>query len=186
MAKKKRKWFCVSINGNLLQEANVNQMLLAFFATFLTLIGIVLVIAITLYILKGIGLMKMAKRGGIKNSWLAFVPVLSIYILGKVAFEDKIMLILLWGLKIFIYSSVVLAFFIRGDLIISILSMILSISQLASTTLSYYAIYKIYDKFSDRAVTMLVLDVLSCGLLEPIFLFAIRNNELRNETAQVA
>lgn len=169
-------------NGSLSQGSNINQVL----TIFISFIGIILVIAIILYVLKGIGLMKMAKRGGIRNSWLAFVPLLSIYILGNVDFEDKIMLILLLGLKIFIYSSVMLAFFIKVDLIISILSVMVSISQLASTTLSYYAIYKIYNKFSDRAVTMLVLDVLSCSLLQPIFLFSTRNNELRNETAQVA
>ena len=56
------------MNGNLSQESNISQVMLTFLATFLTLVGIILVIAIILYILKGVGLMRMAKRGGIKKT----------------------------------------------------------------------------------------------------------------------
>ncbi len=56
------------MNGNLSQESNISQVMLTFLVTFLTLVGIILVIAIILYILKGVGLMRMAKRGGIKKT----------------------------------------------------------------------------------------------------------------------
>ncbi len=174
-------------NGNLSQEAIIAQAL----PTLLAVLGVFLLMAFILYILKGVAVMKMAKKMGIKNSGLAFVPIINSYILGKMAFEDKVMPYLFLGFNIFsflfgsMFSSTILAVFGGSSLNSAELSM-LSTLQAVHMVFAYYLLYKVYKKFSDKAVVMTVFTVLSCGILQPIFLFAIRNNELKNETAQVA
>ena len=47
------------------------------------------VIWLPLFVLQGIGLYTMSKRQGLKHSWMAFVPLLNILCLGKVAGECR-------------------------------------------------------------------------------------------------
>lgn len=54
-----------------------------------------------------------------------------------------------------------------------------SIFSFALSILTAISLYKIYSKVSDKAVLMTVFTVLSLGLLTPIFLFSIRNNEVK-------
>lgn len=173
-------------NDNLSQEA-INQALSAFLLTFLAVIGVILVIAIIFYILKGVGVMKMAQRVGIKNGGLAFVPIIGDYILYKVAFENSVMPVLLLafnigvGLFVNVNSSSILwslqiGTFPFGD--VNIMAIILLVLY---AFFVYYTLYKVYKKFSNKAVLMTVFTVLTFAFLSPIFLFAIRNNEFRNE-----
>jgi len=53
-----------------------------------------------------------------------------------------------------------------------------SIGSFVLAILALSSIYRIYSKVSEKAVVMMVFTVLTCGLLAPIFLFAIRNNEV--------
>ncbi|MBZ4669212.1 MAG: hypothetical protein PWP07_1060 [Epulopiscium sp.] len=48
------------------------------------------VIFIVLYVLKSIGLFGMAKKAGIENSWLAWIPVADMYIMGKLVGKIKL------------------------------------------------------------------------------------------------
>lgn len=41
-------------------------------------------VGLVFYILKGIGLMEMAKDKGVENPWLAFIPIADAYILGQI------------------------------------------------------------------------------------------------------
>lgn len=142
---------------------------------------IFLLVAITFYILQSIGFMKLAKRNDIKHSWLAFVPFANAYICGKVAFEDKVKTFTLLVLKIVstiislsYYSNLVLSYINNNTANISSNTNIFS---LAYIIFLLYASYQIFKKYSEKALIMLVFSILSCGLLIPIFLFAIRNNE---------
>ncbi len=174
-------------NGNLPDADLIGQTLSIFFAVF----GAFLLLAFILYILKGVAVMKIAKKMGIKNSGLVFVPVAGSYILGRMAFEDKVMPFLYLGFNIFsviygsMFSSTILAAFSGSNLNSAELNM-LSTLQAASMVFAYYVAYKIYKKFSNKAVVMTVFTVLSCGFLEPIFLFAIRNNNFKSEVNKVA
>lgn len=53
--------------------------------TFAVVFGIGSLVGIALFILGGFGLYEMAKRIGIKNPWISFVPIFQCYILGKIA-----------------------------------------------------------------------------------------------------
>lgn len=45
---------------------------------------VMLILALGLYVLKGLALMQMAKDCQVKNPWLAFLPIADVYILGKI------------------------------------------------------------------------------------------------------
>ena len=61
-------------------------------------------------------------------------------------------------------------------MILSILGFILSA---IFKIIDFVAHYNIYSKYSKSAIIMTVLDIVSLGILGPIFLFAIRDNELK-------
>ena len=111
------------------------------------------------YILQSIGLMKLAKRNNIKHSWLAFIPVANTYIHGKVAFEDKIKTFTLLGLKIISTASLnallntVLFYFNFNTTAITNNTMTPIISFVYMIFL-FYALYQIFQKYSDKAVIM--------------------------------
>ena len=165
-------------NGNVSPDVQVLSALL------ITLV-VVAILLCAFYILKGFGVMKLAQKSGVKNSGLAFVPIVGSYILGKTAFEGNVMPILFLGLNLIsilhgnLFASAVMSgqILYGGNSYTNAIG-ILSIVQLAYMIFSYCAVYKIYKKFSKKAVVMTVLSVLSCGLLDAIFLFAIRNNNI--------
>ncbi len=174
-------------NGNLSQEAIVNQALPTLLLTFFAIIAVFLVIAIIFYVLKGVGVMKMAKKSGIKNGGLIFVPIIGDYILYKLAFENNIMPILLlafnigFGLFLDMNSSSILWSLQIGTFPFGDINITAIILLVLCTVFAYYTFYKVYKKFSNKAVLLTVFTVITFGLLSPIFLFAIRNNELRSE-----
>ena len=59
--------------------------LLLFLGIFLMVLGVVLVCCLVVCILRSMSLYSIAKRRGIRNAWLAWIPVGSNWILGSVA-----------------------------------------------------------------------------------------------------
>ena len=59
--------------------------LLVALSAFSLALGISGVLGIALFVLKGLGLYRMAKGIGMSNSWLAFIPVANIYVLGSIS-----------------------------------------------------------------------------------------------------
>ncbi len=134
--------------------------------------------------------MKIAKRMEIKHRWLSLVPTADSYIFGKVAFKGNVMPFSFLGLIIIstLISIVAQCFFFSHffnayDISASLVYLGFNVNIFSSlyTILKYDGAYQIYKKLSDKAVVMNVFTVLTFGLLQPIFLFAIRNNEFRNE-----
>lgn len=141
------------------------------------ILGIVLLFVMlfpVFYVFEGYGLMKIAQRHNVKYSWLAWVPVAKSYIYGKIALKSTEKALALFALKAAPLSGfLVLAF---GNSV----GFITSIFSLASMVFFFYAVYKIYKQMSDKAVPMLIFSILSGGVLVPFFIFAIRNNDIRN------
>lgn len=143
---------------------------------------IFLVVLLILYVFESIGIMKLAKRKDMENSWLAFVPFARTYMYGKLAFKDKIT-------PIVYLCAEVLSEVVSIEHILQMFNSLangvtsqtfnLNVFSIVCVVISFCAAYKIFKKYSDKAVLMLVLSILSCGLLAPIFLFAIRNNECK-------
>jgi hypothetical protein len=61
------------------------QLILPFLGLIIGLIIIVIIIAIAIYIYTSLALMKIAKRTGTKNPWLAWIPIANVYLMTQVA-----------------------------------------------------------------------------------------------------
>lgn len=56
-----------------------------FFTVFSVIYGIVFFIALAFFIFNGFGIFKISKNAEIKAPWLAFVPILSVFAMGRIA-----------------------------------------------------------------------------------------------------
>lgn len=135
--------------------------------------GLALVVAFIalggLYLLFSYGLYRMAVRAGIQNSWLAFIPFVQYYTMGKVIKEvrigDFVIPRLEWVLLLtpFVYA---------------ILAQIPFVNVLAGIAyFLFYVIvtYHLFNKYTHSPVMMTIVGLL-LPFMYPIFVFAIRNN----------
>lgn len=162
---------------------------------------IILVVAIALlvgYVLRSIGLHTMAKNRGIKNPWLAWLPVGNYWIAGSIADQyryvakgevtnrRKILLIL--GIATIVLSGVTggvtnamlymgedavkaaLAF----EGIVALVSRVLGIATFVFWQIAMYDLYTSCNP--EKNVLFLVLGIIF-GFLEPFFIFFNRNRE---------
>jgi len=119
----------------------------------------------------------LSKKENIKNPYIAWIPYINRYILGKIAFKsviNAIMLVLLNIIELILLSVILFVKSIEVLYLFVIISLVLSI---VVTVYTYFARYKLYKKYSKSTIIMTILDVVSCGILGPFFIFAIRNNE---------
>ncbi len=56
---------------------------------FVAFYGTLLLFSIAMYIMQGIAFMNMAKKTGVRNGWLAFIPIGNVYIIGRIADAGK-------------------------------------------------------------------------------------------------
>lgn len=144
------------------------EAVLALFAMFGVFFFIAFAIGIAFYVLFAIGLKKIADRENIENSWMAFVPVAQLYLLGQIV-QDRLNI---QNLPIWL-SVGGLGASILGTLIPFVGILII----LAYYVLFYIALHKLYEKYSDKAGLFTALGIIF-GIY-PVFVFIIRNNEAR-------
>lgn len=153
----------------------------------LVILAIVLVFALVSYVLQSVAMYTIAKRRGIKNPGLAWVPVANYWVLGcisdqykyvtrgKVQNRRKVML----GLQI---AAVVLS--IVGTSVEAFVPNASSIFTLANYGVSivslvfwYMALYDLYCSCNpDNGVLYLVLSII-IGVTQPFFMLACRNKD---------
>ena len=164
----------------------------------------VFIVAITTIIFQGIGIMKMHEKLGLKNGWMAFVPVLNQYALGRVAEQyikpdgrksARFSVILLVGGLINVACSTISGFLSGFSsaaggvlavpaetlMIISVIVMIFSLFQMAVSivycVLTYVALWRVYAIFNNQSSTLFLILSIFIGIIQPFLIFAIRNNE---------
>lgn len=168
----------------------------AFIVLLIAFLLVLLAFSLVAYIFSGIGIMKMHEKLGLKNGWMAFVPVLNSYAMGKVAEQyikengkksAKFSIILVIGqiisLVFAIFMVVLLgigAVFLPTS-IYTILDAVLSllsygISFIVSI-ISYIALWRIYAIFSNKNATLYLILSIFLSVVQPFLVFAIRNNE---------
>ena len=113
--------------------------------------------------------MNLAKKKNIPNPWLAFLPVGSSYLIGKLGFEvyqeeSKKNPTLTW-----VTLGIAAGIILFGD---ESFSGILSIALLVFHSIAYYNIFKALSK---NYVVFTVFTVLSDSLLGGVFLYSMRN-----------
>ena len=142
-------------------------------------VGVLLYIIIS-YIFEGISIMSMSKNMGYKNTFTAWIPFYNKYLLGKIA-GNKIMGVIS-GVLSFISIFLGICFYINKELKI-VLFIILTISLIITFILDTMIAHRIYKSRANKYGDILtVFNILSLGLLRPIFLFIIRN---KNEQCSI-
>lgn len=130
----------------------------------------ILILAIFLWILSSLGIMNLAKKNGLKNPWLAFLPCGNIYLIAKMGFEiyaneEKRNSDLTWialGLSI---GTVVLSNRSYSELI-----------NLASLVFNCIAFYNIFKKIHKNYVVFTVFTALTNASLGGVFLYFLTDN----------
>lgn len=129
------------------------------------------------YAFNSYGLYEIAKKEGIRNPYIAWIPYINRYILGKIAFKsivNAIILVILNIIELILLSVILFVKNVEALYLFAIISLLLSI---VVSVYTYIAHYRLYRKYSKSTIIMTILDVVSCGILGPFFIFAIRNNE---------
>lgn len=131
----------------------------------IAIILLFLALIIVGYVLTAIGLQTLAKRSQIEYSWLAWIPVANLYLLGLLIKDKSKIPYIEWILPI----GSVLAGLLSGTL-----ATLVSIALYVVLIMSYYELYRKYSK------SYVLLTIFSAILpfVIPFFIFAIRNNEL--------
>ena len=128
--------------------------------------------SIVLYILSALGLKKLADNRGIENSWIAFIPVLQVYILG----------LLIEDLEIFGYEipelPIVLPIMLAINPIIAKIPVVGSLFSLLSFIVFCFALHKLYKLYAPESATLYIVLSIVLPFMGPILIFSIRDNTL--------
>ena len=182
--------------------------LVGFLGTFLVIMLVLLVVlwayAITAYVLHSLGLYKIAKRRGIHNPWLAWLPVGQAWILGSISDhyqyaakgKQRNYRKILMGLEIGVLCLSVVTTFVSGAASFGtsmsglsgteaamlgmmgtnmLMSLLSAAASIAYAVFSAIAIYDLYRSSKPKnAVLFLVLSIV-LDVTAPFFVFACRN-----------
>lgn len=140
-------------------------------------------IGAAMYLFNSIGLYKLANKNGDKSAYLACIPYLNRVTEGKIAFKNRTLGVTMFILQILSVVVMCIAFFSRNMRVDSLILLFILSFVLSALfkIIDFVAHYKIYSKFSKSAIIMTTLDIVSLGVLGPIFIFAIRDNEPKKE-----
>ena len=193
---------------NYYNELPVNTMgeeeLLVFLGIFLTILGVVLVCCLVGWIIRALSLHSIAKRRGIRNAWLAWIPVGSHWILGcvadqyqhlvqgKVTSRRKIMLIL-GAVSMVLYTvvygfSFMQVFAEMGVLPVeqaataalagAIPSMLGSVVGIVTLVFYHICNYDLYRSCRPNGATAFLVLGIIFAVCEPFFYLACRKKDL--------
>lgn len=134
------------------------------------------VIGIVLYVLFAIGLYGLAKTEKTGNEWFAFIPILQLYIVGKILKEVKISSYTVPQLEL-VLPLAPFAVMIAGGIlgVIPILGgLVRLLLNLAYAVFSIIVTYNFYKRYKgDKATIMTVLSVI-LFFMGPIYIFNLR------------
>ena len=126
---------------------------------------VALLIGLISYIVTAYSYMVMAKNSGIENSWLAWIPLANIWIIGELVSER------LNNKGGLIYLLVTIA----NIIISSFIPIIGILSGIAFLVFTIYISYLVFKKFSNNPILHTILSFI-IPLYFVIVLFVIRNN----------
>ncbi len=136
-------------------------------------------ISVLLYIFNSVGLYKIANREKDKNAYIAWVPYLNRITESKIAFGSSTLGIVMVALQVLSVVFMIITIF-STKMQTSVLVLLGLISFIFSSifkVIDFIGHYKMYEKYGKSSVIMTILDIISLGILGPLFIFAIRNNE---------
>ncbi|HWP97657.1 MAG TPA: hypothetical protein VN426_12495 [Syntrophomonadaceae bacterium] len=146
--------------------------LAVFFGTMMIVGVIFVLIGIAMYVLKSIGVMKLADKRGLENSWLGWIPIADLYLLGTIVGEMD-----LFGYKV-TNLAMVAPGAAAGYFVLSFIPFINFLAMIAFAIFMVVFLYNLYKMYSDQAVLYTILSVIG---LAAIFIFLIRDKEPLNQ-----
>lgn len=182
-------------------EAGAAGFVGAFALIYVVIMLLAFAFSIVTYILHSLGMHTIAERRGIRNPWLAWLPVANLWILGsisdqyqhivkgKIKSRRKVML----GLSIAIFAIyflwicvMIMAAFMAesggvmaaGSVLIMVFGMLVLVAvAIALAVLQYMCLYDLYCSCDpNNSVLFLVLTILFSSIM-PFFVFACRNKD---------
>jgi uncharacterized membrane protein len=126
---------------------------------FLFLIGFIC------YIFLSIGLMKMGENLGVKNAWLAWIPIGNFYVIGEIVTSK----LKGNGGKYALWAAI-------GMIVLSWIPVIGVIAGAALSVFTFVLYYWIYQKYSQNPVLHLILSIFITPYTA-FAIFAMRNNK---------
>ena len=157
--------------------------------------GVMPLVSVAIYVFTALSLYTIAKRRGIANAWLAWVPVANLWIVGSVSdqyryvtqglLRHKRIALLAWkcsGVVLLILAvvGVLAAFAGRGMtamLILLSLVLVWLVLVIVYTVLYLMALYDIYASCDPQNAAMYLVLSIFFRFLVPIFLFISRDME---------
>ena len=138
------------------------NILLFLYIFFITIFVAIILYMVISYTFEGISIMCMSKNMGYKNTFTAWIP----FYMGIIS-----------GILSFVSICLGIYFYIHKELEI-VLFIILIISLIITFILDTIISHKIYISHTNKYGDILtIFNILSFGLLRPIFLFIVRNGE---------
>lgn len=131
---------------------------------------ILIALAVVMYIFESLAIYRIAKNRGIENPWLAWIPIGSAWIVGKIGDyylerEGN------GGKNLAVWLICIQA----AGVVLSWVPFLPYVTSVAATVLMYICIYKFYQSVAPKnATVMLVLSIIFSVAL-PFILFANRN-----------
>lgn len=142
--------------------------MVAFLAIFGALIFLFALIGIVLYFLFAYALYKMALNAGLENPWMAWIPILQWYILGKLIKSLKISTYQIPSIELVLPAATLIVMALNK---VAVLGSLLS---LANYILLLFALNKIYKMYKPEQATLYtVLSIF--GLPIPFIFMSIKD-----------
>ena len=153
-----------------------------------------MLLGVASWVLSAVAIYVIARRRGLNKPWLAWVPVLNVWLLGSLSDQyqyvvkgkvryNRIILISLWGASVLLggITSGSTELFMNGTS--SILGLLgggffTSMVSIALAVFHFIALYDLYCSCNPQnSVLFLVLSIVF-GITEPFFVFGCRNKDL--------
>ncbi len=174
-----------------------------FFIVYIMLMGFVWLVGIASYVLNGISLQTIAKRRGIENSWLAWIPIGNVFILGAIAddYNQKVRAVKTSYRKIMLYFMIAMmaglialypllftgiytimqtdgtGFGVAAIIILIALYIFILGVAITVSVFQYISVYRLFQSCSPKNATLfLILGLFISGAL-PITVFICRNKD---------
>lgn len=131
---------------------------------------VVFAVGIVFYIIRALGLYRIAQARGYENAWLAWIPIASDFLLGWVG-DDIVEKSgrQSWNMRWWILGGMACALVSW----IPVAGLILALGPMAAAVIEYFALYEIYQHYTpENKVLYLVLSIV-ISICSPIFLFLI-------------
>ncbi len=148
--------------------------------------GLLCLYGIISYAFNSYGIYKIAKREEKQPAFLAWIPYLNRIIIGKIAFNSSIQGTIMAFVGLLSMVMMIITVFVKLSNVQLMFSLVITsfILSIISKLFDLVAHYKIYSKYSGSTIIMTVLDIISLGILGPIFVFAIRDNDLKKNEVE--